>query len=101
MLEKSKKITITTLSVKEQEAYGYLYKGMLPLDKEEALRIYDLDVLPVYLLYEDDTEDMADHRGDILEHDGIFGIAKVDAIKSGCIVESCPIDWLLVEPNIL
>ena len=85
MLGKFKGITITTLSLEEQDAYGYHYEGMLPLEKEEALRVYDLDVFPVYLLYEDDTESMANCRSDILKHDGIFGIEREDADGCRCI----------------
>lgn len=91
MLEKSKKVTITTISEEERIAYGYYYEDMLPLEKEEALRIYVLDIFPVYLLYEDDTEAMADTRSDILAHNGIFGIERADTAVYECIVKKCSI----------
>jgi len=65
------------ISVEARNAYGYTDDGMLPLTKERAMELFERDV-PVYLLYEDNTEGMAFDQTEILNHDGIFGIDRAD-----------------------
>lgn len=65
------------ISVEARNAYGYTDDEMLPLTKERAMELFERDV-PVYLLYEDNTEGMAFDQTEILNHDGIFGIDRTD-----------------------
>ena len=65
------------IGLSEMHGYGYTWEEMLPLTKETALELFDHD-LPVYLLYEDGSEAMAEDRKRITEHKGIFGIEKGD-----------------------
>jgi hypothetical protein len=53
--------------------YGYSYEGMTPHDQEHALELYDYG-FSVYLLYDDDTEALAESRADIEKFDGMFGV---------------------------
>jgi hypothetical protein len=64
--------TVTILQMKE---YGYGYDNMLPLSNERAAGLYDADHC-IYLLYPDDTEDMAYDRDEIMSHDGFCGIER-------------------------
>lgn len=65
------------ISVEARNAYGYTDDGMLPLTKERAMELFERDV-PVYLLYEDNTEGMAFDQTEILNHEGIFGVDRAD-----------------------
>ena len=65
------------IGLSEMEEYGYTWEEMLPLTKETALELFDRD-LPVYLLHEDGSEITAEDRGQITEHEGIFGIERKD-----------------------
>lgn len=71
------------ISIEVRNAYGYTDDGMLPLTKERAMELFERDV-PVYLLYEDNTEGMAFDQTEILNHEGIFGIDRADweAVKA-------------------
>jgi len=53
---------------------------MLPLTKERALELFERDV-PVYMLYDDNTEAMAFEEADITLHTGIFGVSREDFEK--------------------
>jgi len=64
----------------EMHDYGYDWSEMLPLTKERALELWD-DDYPIYLLYVDGSETMADDREEIEEHGGIFGIEKEDWMR--------------------
>jgi len=66
-----------TISVEAMNAYGYTDADMLPLSKERAMELFERDI-PVYLLYEGNTEAMAFDKADIELHTGIFGITKDD-----------------------
>ena len=66
-----------TVSIDDRNTYGYTSDELLPLSKERAAELWELD-LTVYLLYEDNTEAMAFDREDIDNHDGFFGIEKTD-----------------------
>ena len=65
------------ISVEARNAYGYTDDGMSPLTKERAMELFERDV-PVYLLYEDNTEGMAFDQTEILNHVGIFGIGRAE-----------------------
>jgi hypothetical protein len=62
-------------SAKDLRDYGYTYEGMTPFDRQGALAMFDKGH-EVYLLYEDDTERVADSRKEIENFDGLFGIDK-------------------------
>lgn len=68
-----------TISISDRNSYGYLDDEMLPLSKERVIELYEKD-LPIFLLYEDDSEAMAFDRGDIDNHNGIFGIERINWI---------------------
>ncbi len=63
------------LSIEEMRSFGYLDENMLPLYRDRALELLDLD-MTVYMLYGDNTEAMAFDEDDILEHSGYFGIER-------------------------
>ena len=65
------------ISIEARNAYGYTDDAMLPLTKDRAMELFERDV-PVYLLYGDNTEAMAFEPGEILQHDGIFGVDEAD-----------------------
>ena len=68
-----------TISIADRNSYGYLDDEMLPLSRERAKELFEQD-LPIFLLYEDDSEVMAFDRGDIDNHNGIFGIERINWI---------------------
>lgn len=65
------------IGLSEMREYGYQWNEMLPLTKEKAEELFEHD-LPVYLLHTDGAESLAESRGQIEEHEGIFGIEKKD-----------------------
>ena len=65
------------IGLSEMREYGYQWKEMLPLTKEKAEELFEHD-LPVYLLHTDGAESLAESRGQIEKHEGIFGIEKKD-----------------------
>ena len=72
-----------SMSVEAMNAYGYTDSDMLPLSKERALELFERDV-PIYMLYEGNTEAMAFEPEDIALFSGCFGITREDwdAIKN-------------------
>lgn len=72
-----------SMSIEAMNAYGYMDSDMLPLSKERALELFERDV-PVYMLYEGNTEAMAFDTEDIVMFSGCFGITREDwdAIKN-------------------
>lgn len=64
-----------TISMKDMEEYGYNYEGMLPLNEARALELIS-EGLPIYLLYNDNTESMVDIDAEIITHQGICGIER-------------------------
>lgn len=72
-----------SMSIEAMNAYGYTDSDMLPLSKERALELFERDV-PVYMLYEGNTEAMAFDAEDIVLFSGCFGITREDwdAIKN-------------------
>lgn len=83
-----------SMSVEAMNAYGYTDADMLPLSKERALELFERDV-PIYMLYEGNTEAMAFDAEDIVLFSGCFGIAREDwdAIKN----EVPPMDAELIR----
>lgn len=71
-----------SMSIEAMNAYGYMDSDMLPLSKERALELFERDV-PIYMLYEGNTEAMAFETEDIVLFSGCFGITREDwdAIK--------------------
>ena len=71
-----------SVSIESMNAYGYTDADMLPLSKERALELFERDV-PVYMLYDDNSEGMAFEAEDIVLFSGCFGISREDwdAIK--------------------
>lgn len=83
-----------SMSVEAMNAYGYTDSDMLPLSKERALELFERDV-PIYMLYEGNTEAMAFEPEDIALFSGCFGITREDwdAIKD----EVPPMDLELIR----
>lgn len=71
-----------SMSIEAMNAYGYTDSDMLPLSKERALELFERDV-PIYMLYDGNTEAMAFEPEDIALFSGCFGITREDwdAIK--------------------
>ncbi len=71
-----------SMSIEAMNAYGYTDSDMLPLSKERALELFERDV-PIYMLYDGNTEAMAFETEDIVLFSGCFGITREDwdAIK--------------------
>ena len=66
-----------SMSIEAMNAYGYTDSDMLPLSKERALELFERDV-PIYMLYEGNTEAMAFDTEDIVLFSGCFGITRED-----------------------
>ena len=83
-----------SVSIESMNAYGYTDSDMLPLSKERALELFERDV-PVYMLYDDNSEGMAFEAEDIVLFSGCFGISREDwdAIKD----EVPPMDMELIR----
>jgi len=83
-----------SMSIEAMNAYGYMDSDMLPLSKERALELFERDV-PIYMLYEGNTEAMAFEAEDIVLFSGCFGITREDwdAIKD----EIPPMDLELIK----
>ena len=83
-----------SMSIEAMNAYGYTDSDMLPLSKERALELFECDV-PIYMLYEGNTEAMAFEPEDIALFSGCFGITREDwdAVKD----EVPPMDLELIK----
>ena len=66
-----------SMSIEAMNAYGYTDSDMLPLSKERALELFERDI-PIYMLYEGNTEAMAFEAEDIVLFSGCFGITRED-----------------------
>jgi len=66
-----------SMSIEAMNAYGYTDSNMLPLSKERALELFERDV-PVYMLYDDNSEAMAFEAEDIQLYSGYFGVSRED-----------------------
>lgn len=65
------------ITLADMNAYGYSYENILPLTKDVAQRLFDMDAA-VYMLHYDNTESMVLDTSEIKAFDGIFGIEKAD-----------------------
>ena len=65
------------ITLADMNAYGYSYENMLPLTKDVAQKLFDMDAA-VYMLHYDNTESMVLETSEIEAFDGIFGIEKAD-----------------------
>lgn len=65
------------ISVESMNAYGYTDADMLPLSKERAIELFQRDI-PVYMLYEDNTEAMAFDTDEIITFEGMLGVTSAD-----------------------
>ena len=63
------------LTISDRDAYGYTEDDMLPLSKERAAELFEQD-MPVYMLYDDNSANMAFDRDDIDGHIGMFGVNR-------------------------
>ena len=79
MQEHSYPMPDPNMSISDRNSYGYLDDEMLPLSKERATELFK-ENLPVFLLYEDDSEAIAFDLKDIDNHKGIFGIERISWI---------------------
>lgn len=71
------------LSDGDMSGYGYLcHDIMTAYGKEAALTLFDEGV-PIYLLFPDNTEVLAEEREMIESHPGIFGVEKETHMKKG------------------
>ena len=61
----------------EMHDFGYTWDGMLPVSVERALELDALGV-PIFLLYEDETEAFSEDRDEISRHEGMLGVQKDD-----------------------
>ena len=61
----------------DMNAYGYSYENMLPLTKETAQKLFDMDAA-IYMLHYDNTETLVLDADEIRGFDGIFSIEKAD-----------------------
>ena len=69
------------VSTPDMQKYGYSYDGMLPVTRERALEL-DAAGLTVYVLHEDNTENMVFDPQEIMEHGGLFGVDREEWEKS-------------------
>ena len=82
-LEQGYPMPDTAVGFQEMYQYGYTDGNtMLPLTKERAMELFLQDV-PVFLLYDDNTEAMALDAEDISSHTGVFGVEREewDAVR--------------------
>lgn len=66
-----------TVSPEALSDYGYTDENMLPLSKDRAMELFQLDIT-VYMLYEGGGEGMAFEPEDIEMHSGLFGVLRED-----------------------
>ena len=76
-LEQAVPMPDPTLTVDDMRSYGYLDSDMLPLSKDRAVELLEHDIT-VYMLYPDNAEEMVFEAEDIIKHDGMFGVTRLD-----------------------
>ncbi len=74
------------VSVEEMKAFGYGWDGMIPLTKKQALKIFDINKIPVYLLHNNNSESEANSRNDIVIHASYGGIFGIERFGSGNLI---------------
>ncbi len=62
-------------------SFGYTDANMLPVTQGRAIELFVRDI-PVYCIYQDDTEAMADTFETINSHEGMFAVDKNDWAKA-------------------
>ena len=67
----------TSIGYSEMNLYGYMSDELLPLTQNRAVELFD-DDHTIYLLYPDNTEVMVFVRDEIMQHDGLYGIERVE-----------------------
>lgn len=75
---------MNTLTYEDMSNYGYIWPGMLPLTKEEAIDIFQNKGLSVYRLFEDGTEKAIETIEDFDEFDAdidMFGVEEKDWLR--------------------
>lgn len=79
MEARGKEIKFPDDSITEEEMYeyGYLWDGMLPMEKEAALKLFGKFM--IYRLYEDDSDGIVNNTDEIEEHAKVGGIFGVEA----------------------
>ncbi|MCD8090175.1 MAG: DUF3849 domain-containing protein [Clostridiales bacterium] len=70
-----------SITAADRNKYGYTSDELLPLNTEKALELFDKG-MPVYFLYDDNTEALVENKSDIERFDGIFGIEVNEWEKS-------------------
>ena len=66
-----------TVSVADMHEYGYGWSGMLPLTKNKAEELFGQDIT-IYKLYTDGSESTIEDSKELLQHDGLFGVEKLE-----------------------
>lgn len=84
------------LTSEDMEAFGYTDAGMLPLSKDRALELAEKDIT-VYMLYGDNTEEMAFDTDEILAHEGLFGITCDDWESAGADIPERDVETRFME----
>ncbi len=65
----------TSISIEDRNKYGYTSNALLPLSRDVALKYWDMDSFPIYMLFGDNTESMVYKREEIENFDdGILGV---------------------------
>ena len=66
-----------TITVNDMKDYGYMWEGMLPLQREAAAELFER--CEIFRLYPDDSEGLVESQNELQDHEqigGIFGIEK-------------------------
>lgn len=64
-----------TITVSDMKDYGYMWEGMLPLQREAAAVLFEH--CEIFRLYPDDSEGLVESLAELEDHElsgGIFGI---------------------------
>jgi hypothetical protein len=69
------------IGVSERDLYGYTDNEILPLTRGRAMELFNADHT-IYLLYPDNTEELAFTAEEISKHDGLFGIDRGEWMAS-------------------
>lgn len=65
-----------SLTEEKMKSYGYEWEGMFPISKQVAKTLYK--DIAVFRLYQDNSESMTDSLEEINNHNGLFGIEKLE-----------------------
>ena len=66
-----------TITVNDMKDYGYMWDGMLPLQREAAAKLFER--CEIFRLYPDDSDGLVESLTELQVHEqsgGIFGIEK-------------------------